>query len=353
MAKLPVMHYMNQFFAGIGGEDRADVPVGLIEGAVGPGKRLQELLGDSAEIVCSVYCGDNYFALHSEEVLESILRIAKEHGIRMLVAGPAFGSGRHGFACIEVCHALSTSLDLYCVTGMHPDNPGVAQYRQYKDRRIFTFPTTEVVSGMEDALKRMAQCVSKLATGSILRSASEEGYIPRNLRFNEAVSTSGAERAVNMLLDKLTGQPFTTEVPVEYFDEVPVAAPITDLSSACIALVTTMCVVPEGNPDEFKVYRNNQWRKYSIGNLKSMQDAKWGVVHGGYNSAWMIDNANYCVPVDACRELEREGVFAKLYPHFYLTNGGMAFITVMQAIGREIALDMKSEMVHAVILVSA
>ena len=49
MPKVHVMHYVNQFSAGIGGEDKADVPVGSGEGAVGPGKRLQELLGDSAE----------------------------------------------------------------------------------------------------------------------------------------------------------------------------------------------------------------------------------------------------------------------------------------------------------------
>ena len=39
---MKIIHYLNQFFAGIGGENKADVPVGLIEGAVGPGKRLNE-----------------------------------------------------------------------------------------------------------------------------------------------------------------------------------------------------------------------------------------------------------------------------------------------------------------------
>ena len=32
MAKVLVMHFLNQFFAGIGGEDKADVPVGSSEG---------------------------------------------------------------------------------------------------------------------------------------------------------------------------------------------------------------------------------------------------------------------------------------------------------------------------------
>ena len=59
MPKVRVMHYINQFFAGIGAEEKADVPVDFREGPIGPGKRLQELLGDSAEIVVTVYCGDS------------------------------------------------------------------------------------------------------------------------------------------------------------------------------------------------------------------------------------------------------------------------------------------------------
>src|SRR6059058_4215752 len=58
MARRRVVHYLNQFFAGIGAEDRADEPPGVVPGAVGPGRALAEALGDQAEIVATVYCGD-------------------------------------------------------------------------------------------------------------------------------------------------------------------------------------------------------------------------------------------------------------------------------------------------------
>jgi len=322
-------------------------------GTVGPGKRLEGLLKDSAEIVLTVYCGDNYFAPHRDEVLASVVKLARDHKVDMLVAGPAFGSGRHGFACAEVCQAVSTSLGVNSITAMYAQNPGVDSYQQYKNQEVFIFPTTEAVSGMEDALAKIVKFIKKLAAGAVPGPAAEEGYIPRGLRFNAPVDKLGAERAVDMLLDKLAGRPFTTELPVEYFEKVPVAPGLSNLKDACLALITTMGVVPPGNPDGFKVYRNTQWKKYFIGNLQSMQDSKWHVVHGGYNSAWMIENANYCVPVDACRQLEKEGVFARLYPYFFSTNGGMGFIGAMKAIGHGIALDMKVEMAHAAILVSA
>lgn len=353
MAKVRIMHYMNQFFAGLGGEDKADVPLAWKEGSLGPGRRLQALLGDAGQIVVTTYCGDNYFAPHSAEVLASIVRLAGEHKVDMLIAGPAFASGRHGFACVEVCHAVSTSLGLNCITGLYPENPGVDTYRAYHDRNVFAFPTTEAVAGMEDALSRMAKCAVKLAGGTVMGPAAAEGYITRGLRFNRPQKKSGAERAVDMLLDKIAGNPFTTEIPLIDFQQVPASPAIQDMKKAKIALVTTMGVVPPGNPDGFKIYRNTQWRKYPIGELNSMQDSKWNAVHGGYTTPWVTENANYAVPLDAARALEKEGAFGNLYPYFYITTGNMGFVTAMQEIGAEIARDMKTEGIDAAILTSA
>src|SRR5919198_338712 len=55
MTTLRVVHYLNQFFAGIGAEDKADAPPGHRGGPVGPGRVLQQLLGDRGEVVATVY----------------------------------------------------------------------------------------------------------------------------------------------------------------------------------------------------------------------------------------------------------------------------------------------------------
>ena len=112
MTHVRILHYLNQFFAGMGGEDKADMPLDFREGPLGPGKRLQNLLGDSAKIVATAYCGDNYFVENTDRVLEAIRRMAKDHDALIAVAGPAFAAGRYGFACNEVCHHLSTSAGL-------------------------------------------------------------------------------------------------------------------------------------------------------------------------------------------------------------------------------------------------
>ena len=352
MSKARVMHYINQFFVGIGGEDKAEVPVGAYDGAVGPGVLLQKLLGDSAEIVVTTYCGDDYFAEYSDKALEDIVQIAREQNINLVVAGPAFNSGRHGFACAEVCHAVNSLLGLACVTAMHLANPGLGSYKQYKDKRVYAFPTKESVAGMGEALAKIAQFVPKLVSGSVIGSPGEEGYITRGFRAEKLVSKSGAERAVDMVLDKHSNKPFTTEIPIEKLDLVPAAPGIADMKSCCLALATTAGVLPKGNPDGFKVYRNNQWRKYSIDKLDTMKDTGWDAIHGGYNNVFMKENPNYGVPLDACRVMEREGLFAALYPYFYMATGVLALIPEMQYVGKEMASDMKAQGVDAVLLVS-
>ena len=62
MTRLRVVHYLNQFFAGIGAEDKADTPPGQHQGPIGPGRLLQQALGDRGQVVATVYCGDNYMA---------------------------------------------------------------------------------------------------------------------------------------------------------------------------------------------------------------------------------------------------------------------------------------------------
>ena len=352
MGTLRILHFLNQFFAGLGGEDKADMPVEFCKGPLGPGVKLQDMLGDTVNIVVTAYCGDNYFAENRDKALGKILHISKEYEVNIVIAGPAFASGRYGFSCMEVCHFLGQSLGIFCVTGMYIENPGLVSYQQYKDMGVIAFPTSKGVSGMGDVLSRMGRCILKVASGIPISSASEEGYIPRGLRVIEVVKDTGAKRAVDMLLNKIAGHPFITEIPVESLEKVPVAPCVASITHSYVALATTCGIILPGNPDGFKAFRNTKWRKYSINKINSMKDTKWDVLHGGYNNTFISENPNYGVPLDACRELEKKHTFGRLYTHFYGTTGVNALISVMKQIGNEMAIDMKVEGVDAVLLVS-
>ena len=91
-----VIHVLNQFFAGLGGEEKADMPVAVIEGAAGAARGLQAQLGEDAQIVCTLYYGDNYFHEHKDEAMKALLDAVRSRQPQVVVAGPAFNSGRYG-----------------------------------------------------------------------------------------------------------------------------------------------------------------------------------------------------------------------------------------------------------------
>ena len=64
-----VVHYLNQFFGGMGGEEVANAPPEVRDGAVGPGRLLERVLGQDSQVVKTVICGDN-FAAENPDVLK-------------------------------------------------------------------------------------------------------------------------------------------------------------------------------------------------------------------------------------------------------------------------------------------
>jgi len=351
---IKVVHVVNQFFAGLGGEDKAGLPVGVIAGSAGAARALEMKLGEEAKIVCTIYVGDNYFHEQKEAALNAIQDAVRAAEPQVLVAGPAFNSGRYGLSCVEICNAVANEQEIPCVTAMHGDNPGVGAYRDLANSRVYCLPTAETTSGMTDALTRMASFAIRLARGEQIGSAVKEGYIGRGIRRLEKTDRPGAVRALDMLLKKINNQPFASELAMEIWDDTPPAPPLARVKDRNIALVTTSGVVPWGNPDKFKTYRNTYWRKYNIAELKALEPGKWEAVHGGYNVAYMNQNPHYGVPLDALRALEADGEIGpgKLYPAYYVIPGNQGSPTVMRRIGQEIAADLKKDGVEGVLFVA-
>jgi len=220
--KLRVVHYLNQFFGGIGGENKADLPPRLAQGAIGPGRAIEAALGKQGEVVATIICGDNYFAEDIEGASEEVRKLVSSYQAEVLIAGPAFNAGRYGIACGAVCKMVQNQLGIPAVTGMYQENPGLDLYR--KD--IYIIQTTDSARGMGEAVKKMVNIALKLAGKEKIGKPSEEGYFSRGLLINEISDKTGAERVMDMLMSKLRGEPFESEVP---------RPRMTELSQHCLS----------------------------------------------------------------------------------------------------------------------
>src|SRR5262249_15359842 len=205
---LRVAHYVNQFCAGIGGEEHAGVGVSVREEPVGPGRALQAALGEGARVVATIVCGDNFISERRDEALAAVRAALERIRPDVLIAGPAFGSGRYGLACGEVCVAAQ-SLGVPALAAMHPEHPGVESFRRF----VVIVPTAASATGMNAALERVVPLALRLARKETLGPAEIEGYLSQGRRVVHDRGRPGYQRALDMLLAKLHGQPYVTEVP--------------------------------------------------------------------------------------------------------------------------------------------
>ena len=348
MSKLRVVHYINQFFANIGGEEKADYKPELRNEIVGPGLAFSQAFGDEAEIVATVICGDSYFNENVEEAKATVLDMIKSQSPDLVICGPAFNAGRYGVACGTVAAAVKKELGLPVVTGMYKENPGADMFK--KD--VYIVSTKNSAAGMRDAVKKMAPLAIKLAKGEAIGASAEEGYLPNGLRKNFFEKKRGSERAVEMLVKKLSGKEFETEYEMPSFDRVAPGPAIKDMSKAKIALVTSGGIVPKGNPDHIESSSASKYGQYDIEGVTDLTADTYETAHGGYDPVYANEDADRVLPVDVLRDMEKEGKIGELHHLFYTTTGNGTAVASAKAFADEFSQKLKADGVDAVILTS-
>ena len=315
---LRVAHYINQFFAGIGGEEQAGVGVSFRDGAVGPGRALATAFGDAATVVGTIVCGDNFAAEQPDDAQRAIASHLGDVKPDVLVAGPAFASGRYGLACAHAC-LTATRLGVPAVTAMHRDNPGATSFR----KSVLIVPTGESAMSMPAALEHVTRLATKLGRREPLNPAEVEGYLPQGNRRVWDRGRPGWERALDMLLAKLHGRPFVTEVPYNAPEKVePVSANAT------------------------------RYHRHSVRDLEQLTPEGWEAFHAGYFNHIVNRNPNYILPLSFLRDLEKHGRIGGVHEYMYALPGVSTPVAVATGLGQAIARDLSTAGVDGCLLVA-
>lgn len=348
MSKIRVVHYINNFFAGVGGEEKANIPPEKRSGVVGPGIAIQKAFGDEAEIVATVICGDTYFGENIKEATKVLLDMIKEEKPDLFIAGPAFNAGRYGVACGSICKAVEDELEIPVITGMYEENPGVDMFKL--DLNILS--TGNSAATLRKCIPNFSKLALKLARKEEIGSPEEEGYILRGIRTNYFNSLRGSERAVDMLVKKMNKKEFATEYEMPNFDRVQPAKPIKDMSKVKIALVTSGGIVPIDNPDKIESSSATKFGTYDLSNMESMGKDDFTTIHGGYDRSFVLKNPNLVVPLDVMRDLEKEGAVGEIANYFMATTGTGTSVGNAKKFGEDIGKKLIEDNVSCVILTS-
>lgn len=341
--------YINQFFAGIGGEDKADHQPEIREGTVGGAMAIQAAL-KNIEVTHTVICGDNFMGSHREDAIALITEFLSDKEFDVFFAGPAFRAGRYGVACGEICKAVHDKFNVPVFSSMNEENPGVDMFH----KEMVIFEGGKSAAAMRQDAAKVADYASRIIAEEAVGCAAEEGYFGRGCRhqvYDEALKPA-ADRAVEMLLAKLTGKPFTTELPIPKTEWVPIAEPIKDLSKATIAVVTSGGIVPVDNPDRIQSASATRWGRYDISEMDRLKSGEYKTIHAGFDPMMADNNPNVIMPLDVLRQMEKEGKIGKLHEFFYSTVGTGTTQKEAARMAREMIPPIQEANIDGVLLVS-
>ena len=341
--------YINQFFAGIGGEDKADHQPEIREGAIGSAAAIQAAL-KGIEVTHTVICGDNFMGSHREDAIAMIAKMLEGKEFDAFFAGPAFRAGRYGVACGEISRAVNERFGVPAFSSMNDENPGVEMFR----KEMVIFEGGKSAAAMRSDAAKVAAYASRVLANEPVGSAAEEGYFGRGKRhmvFDTELKPA-ADRAVEMLIAKVTGKPFATELPIPKTEYVPIAEPIKDLSKATIAVVTTGGIVPVDNPDRIQSASATRWGRYDYSQMDRLEGGVFKTIHAGYDPMMADNNPNVCVPLDVLRQMEKEGKIGKLHEFFYSTVGTGTTQQEAARMGQEMIPPIQEANVDGVLMVS-
>ncbi len=341
--------YLNQFFGQIGGEDKADFKPEIREGVIGPSMQLEKLLEDTT-VTHTIICGDNFMGSNTDEAIETIMGFLKDKEFDIFVAGPAFQAGRYGVACGHICKAVKEKLNKPVVTSMHIENPGVDMFK--KDMYILKGGNS--AGKMRHDLADMAKIANKILKNEAILDAQTEGYFGRGSRHQVWLDDKkmAADRAVEMIVKKLNGEKYETELPIPKIDRVPIAPAVKDLSKATIALVNTGGIVPVDNPDRIQSASATRWGRYDISNTDDLKCGVYKTIHAGFDPAVADDDPDVITPIDALKAYEKEGIIGKLHDYFYTTVGTGTTQAEAAKMANEMIPFLKEANVDAIIMVS-
>jgi len=345
---MKIVHYVNQFFGGIGAEEAAGSALEVREGAVGPGRLLEQLFGDGSQVVTTFVCGDNYAVEQQDQLITDVLNHLRDSGADLFVAGPCFEAGRYGMAAGALCSAVQAELHIPAVTAMDMENPGVDLYRE----ELFIVDSGSSASAMSQVVTSMVALGKKLVAKEHIGSPSEEGYIPRGLIRDAFVEQNAGQRLVAMVMDKVKGYPFETEMFSSSFEPIPMPAAVADISKARVMVITDGGLVPKGNPDGIEGMAATRWGSYSVEGKDALYGKDYEISHGGYDPRFVEAEPDRLVPLDVLRDMEKEGIIGELHNEFISTSGLANPLSNTRRMGKEMAQRVKDSGVDAVIVTS-
>lgn len=164
---MKVILFFDQLQAGKGGKYDKNVPLGLEKGGVGSyGMFSQYLKEKQMTVVCTIYCGAEYYFANQDDVYQKITNLIKKVNADIVIAGPCFDFMDYAKMASDLCAKLTKQHVCDALVACSKEN--VETIEQYKTQFPIVKMSKKGEVGLNDSLKNMVTIAHQVVENNTL-----------------------------------------------------------------------------------------------------------------------------------------------------------------------------------------
>ena len=161
---MKILLIFDQGLAGAGGKSNPNQDLAIAKGGIGSALMLKPHFDQvSANIVATLYCGNEYFLNHEKEVVIKMTKMAEKIQPDMVVCGPCFNFEDYALMSAEIAKSIKENTNLNVVAMMSQENESTIE--AYKDKIDILKMPKKGGTGLSESFDNLACYIDSKGNG--------------------------------------------------------------------------------------------------------------------------------------------------------------------------------------------
>lgn len=154
----------DQGLAGAGGKSNPNQELAIAKGGIGSALMLKPHFDKvSANIVATLYCGNEYFLKNEKEVVIKMTKMVEKIKPDMVVCGPCFNFEDYALMSAEIAKSIEENTDINVVAMMSKENE--TTINNFKDKIDILKMPKKGGTGLSDSFDNLANYIDLKVNG--------------------------------------------------------------------------------------------------------------------------------------------------------------------------------------------
>ena len=161
---MKIVMIFDQGLAGAGGKSNPNQELAIAKGGIGSALMLKPHFDKvSANIVATLYCGNEYFLKNEREVVIKMTKMVEKIKPDMVVCGPCFNFEDYALMSAEIAKSIEENTDINVVAMMSKENE--TTINNFKDKIDILKMPKKGGTGLSDSFDNLANYIDLKVNG--------------------------------------------------------------------------------------------------------------------------------------------------------------------------------------------